>query len=94
VQSGIGVTKLSLLKKQIKVDNLCLPWYINNKGKGSHSMMIWNYKKRKKSLETIGLAETIGSVSASLMILLIITGLVLRENIHEGQKTRKACRAN
>ena len=55
-------------------------------------MMIWNYKKRKKSLETIGLAETIGS--ASLMILLIITGLVLRENIHEGQKTRKACRAN
>ena len=57
-------------------------------------MMIWNYKKRKKSLETIGLTEAIGSVSASLMILLIITGLVLRENIHEGQKTRKACRAN
>ena len=57
-------------------------------------MMIWNYKKRKKSLETIGLTEAIGSVSASLMILLIITGLVLRENIYEGQKTRKACRAN
>ena len=57
-------------------------------------MMIWNYKKRKKSLETIGLSETIGSVSASLVILLIITGLVLRENIYEGQKTRKVRRTN
>ena len=56
--------------------------------------MIWNYKKRKKSLETISLPETICSVSASLMILLIITGLVLRENIHEGHKARKVRRTN
>ena len=56
--------------------------------------MIWNYKKRKKSLETISLSEAICSVSVSLMILLIITGLVLRENIHEGQKTRKFRRTN
>jgi len=59
-----------------------------------HSIMIWNYKKRNKSLETISLSEAICSVSVSLMILLIITGLVLRENIHEGQQTRKVRRTN
>ena len=59
-----------------------------------HRTVIWNYKKRKKSLDTINLSEAICSVSASLMILLIITGLTLRENIHEGQKTRKVRRTN
>ncbi len=59
-----------------------------------HRTVIWNYKKRKKSLETISLSETICSASVSLVMLLIITGLVLRENIHEGQKTRKVRRTN
>jgi len=59
-----------------------------------HSIMIWNYKKRKKSTETISLTETICSASASLLILLVITGLTLREGMHEGQKARKVRKAN
>ena len=56
--------------------------------------MIWNYKKRKQSTDNISLTETICSTSVSLVMLLIITGLVLRENIHDGQKTRNVRRAN
>ena len=56
--------------------------------------MIWNYKKRKQSTDNISLTETICSTSVSLMMLLIITGLVLRENIHEGQQAKKVRKAN
>ena len=56
--------------------------------------MIWHYKKRKSLTDNISLTETICSTSVSLMMLLIITGLVLRENIHEGQQTRKVRRTN
>ena len=55
--------------------------------------MIWRYKKSRQPTENIGISETICSVSISVMMLLIITGLVLRENLHEGQKTSKIRRA-
>ena len=56
--------------------------------------MIWNYKKRKPPPDYIGLKETVYSVSISLLMLLFITGLVLREGMNEGQKARKVRRTN
>jgi len=56
--------------------------------------MIWNYKKRKKPTDYIGLKETVYSASISLLMLLFITGLVLREGMYEGHKARKVRRTN